>query len=81
MLGTTYHKIFGAISELKYVEGMEDTYFMLHDNFEYMRRLIDRIDNDFSSQHMNLEEKSINEFLQKYCNARKNYGKNEIDQK
>lgn len=78
MLGTTYHKIFGAISELKYVEGMEDTYFMLHDNFEYMRRLIDRIDNDFSSQHMNLEEKSINEFLQKYCNARKNYGKNDF---
>ena len=78
MLGTTYHKIFDAISELKYVEGMDETYHMLHDNFEYMRRLINSIDDDFSSQHMNLEEKSINEFLQKYCKAWKNYGKKQF---
>lgn len=78
MLGTTYHKIFDTISELKYVEGMDETYLMLHDNFEYMRRLINSIDDDFSSQHMNLEEKSINEFLQKYCKAWKNYGKKQF---
>ncbi|MBR4118908.1 MAG: HAMP domain-containing histidine kinase [Bacteroidales bacterium] len=78
MLGTTYHKMFDAISELKYVEGLEETYYMLYDNFEYMRRLINSIDDDFSSQHMNLEEKSINEFLQKYCKAWENYAKKDF---
>lgn len=78
MLGTTYHKIFDAISELKYVEGLESTYSMLNDNFEYMRRLINSIDDDFSTQSMKLEVMSINEFMQKYCRAWKNYGKKQF---
>lgn len=78
MLGTTYHKIFDAISELKYVEGLESTYSMLTDNFEYMRRLINSIDDDFSSQSMKLEETAINDFMQKYCSAWKNYGKKQF---
>lgn len=78
MLGTTYHKIFDAISELKYVEGLESTYSMLNDNFEYMRRLINSVDDDFSSQSMKLEIRSINEFMQKYCCAWKNYGKKQF---
>lgn len=78
MLGTTYHKIFDAISELKYVEGLESTYSMLNDNFEYMRRLINSIDDDFSSQSMKLEETEINDFIQKYCSAWKNYGKKQF---
>ena len=78
MLGTTYHKIFNAISELKYVEGLESTYSMLNDNFEYMRRLINSIDDDFSSQNMSLEEVHVNEFLRKYCKAWKNYGKKQF---
>lgn len=75
MLGATYHKIYDAITELKYVEGMEDKYSMLYDNFKYMERLINSIDDDFSSQKMNLEEITVNEYLLKYCKAWKNYGK------
>ena len=78
MLGATYHKISDAISNLKSVEGLEDTYSMLYDNFEYMKRLINSIDDDFSSQKMNFEEMSVNEFMQKYCAAWKNYGRKQF---
>ena len=76
MLGATYHNMSVAISNLKSVEGLESTYSMLYDNFEYMKRLINCIDDDFSSQSMNLEEVSGNEFIQRYCAAWKNYGTN-----
>jgi signal transduction histidine kinase len=78
MLGATYHKIFDAISDLKYIEGLEHTYSMLYDNFEYMKRLINSIDDDFSTQKMNFEEVPVNEFLQKYCCAWQNYGKKQF---
>lgn len=78
MLGTPIHIIEDAISALKYVEGLEETYSMLYDNFDYMKRIINSIDDDFSSQKMNLEEIPINEFLQKYCGAWKNYGKKQF---
>lgn len=78
MLGATYHKMSDAISNLKSVEGLEDTYSMLYDNFEYMKRLINSIDDDFSSQKMNFEEVAVNEFMQKYCAAWKNYGRKQF---
>lgn len=75
MLGATYHKIYDAISELKYAEGFEDTYFVLHDSFDYMKRLINTIDEDFSTATMNFDEVSVNDFIKSYCRGWSVYGK------
>lgn len=75
MLGATYHKISDAISELKYIEGMEETYSVLRDSFDYMKRLINTIDEDFSSAEMSVEEITVNDFFKSYTKGWDVYGK------
>lgn len=75
MLGATYHKISDAISELKYTEGMENTYCILRDCFDYMKRLINTIDEDFSTADMSVEEISVNDFFKSYTKGWSVYGK------
>lgn len=75
MLGATYHKISDAISELKYAEGMQETYVVLRDSFDYMKRLINTIDEDFSAAEMSVEEISVNEFFKSYTKGWDVYGK------
>lgn len=75
MLGATYHKISDAISELKYVEGWEETYCVLRDSFDYMKRLINTIDEDFSTADMSVEEISVNDFFKSYTKGWSVYGK------
>lgn len=75
MLGATYHKISDAISELKYTEGQEETYCILRDSFDYMKRLINTVDEDFTSADMILEELAVNKFMESYIQGWSVYGK------
>lgn len=78
MLGGCYHVIADAISEIEHREGVSETSNVLRVSFDYMKRLINSFDDDLSKTKMNLEEVSVNDFLQSYVKGWNVYGKKQF---
>ena len=82
MLGTTFDRIGDCITELKDIEEALPVVMQMKDCFDYMKRFIDSVGQNFSdlkNKRLRTEKKRVNDFINKYCVGWKNYGKNTFD--
>ena len=74
MLSGIYHNIEVTLSEIDAMEGMENVCHVLRDNVDYLKRLINSIDRDFSEIN-DFSEVGVNKFFETFCRSWSNYGK------
>ena len=83
MLGPTEKRLNSIISKLEKLSSNNDNYSelikMLKDNYEYMVRIIQYSNADFSKQTFNITTHNFVDFINKYADAWKNYGGNYFD--
>ena len=73
MLGGVYQNINICLDELENIQGAKEMQEVLKDNLNYMRRLINTIDKDFS-EISDFKEVEVNTFFNTFCRGWANYG-------
>lgn len=75
MLGGVYQKMNCCLDELANIRGGKDLEEVMRDNLDYMQRLINSIDKDFS-EISDFKEVEVNYFFKKFCRSWANYRTN-----